>query len=109
MTLEGAIALLTGATWFALCASCWARAAALLASVTAVLLASIVVVLATARYRGISDAVTVGVASVVALYWHYIPPTHALRVPDPGNAVALAAYLVTGVLLGELASPRALP
>ena len=46
---------------------------------------------------------TVGVASVVALDWHYIPPTHALRVPDPGNAVALAAYLVTGVLLGELA------
>jgi signal transduction histidine kinase len=47
--------------------------------------------------------VPVGVASAVALDWYYIPPTHTSTVPGAEDTVALAVYLLTGVLLGELA------
>jgi signal transduction histidine kinase len=59
-------------------------------------------VLAVGHFWGIAYAVPVGVAGVVALDWHYIPPTHPATVPDPENALALAAYLTAGVLLGQL-------
>jgi K+-sensing histidine kinase KdpD len=56
-----------------------------------------------AHFWDIAYAVPVGVASVVALDWYYIPPTHQATVPGPENSLALAAYLATGVMLGELA------
>jgi signal transduction histidine kinase len=62
-----------------------------------------VAVLAVARFWGIAYAVPVGVASAVALDWYYIPPTHTSTVPGAEDTVALAVYLLTGVLLGELA------
>ncbi len=61
-------------------------------------------VLAVTQFYGISYAVPVGVAGVVALDWHGIPPTHTTTVPDSQNALALAAYLLTAVLLGQLAA-----
>ncbi len=61
-------------------------------------------VLAVTQLCGISYAVPVGVAGVVALDWHGIPPTHTTTVPDSQNALALAAYLLTAVLLGQLAA-----
>ena len=61
-------------------------------------------VLAVTQLWGISYAVPVGVAGVVALDWHGIPPTHTSTVPDSQNALALAAYLLTAVLLGQLAA-----
>lgn len=64
---------------------------------------STIVVLAVAHFWGIAYAVPVGVASAVALDWYYIPPTHTSTVPGAEDAVALAVYLLTGVLLGELA------
>jgi signal transduction histidine kinase len=64
---------------------------------------NVVVVVAVAHYGGIGDAVTVGVAGVVALDWYTIPPVHPHLVPDVQNALALVAYLVTGTLLGQLA------
>jgi signal transduction histidine kinase len=60
-------------------------------------------VLAVARFWGIAYAVPVGVASAVSLDWYSIPPTHTSVVPGAEDAVALAVYLLTGVLLGELA------
>ncbi len=104
MGLEAVVAFGAGALWYAV-------GAVLLggvlphgaASVIAVLVLDVAVVLAVTRYWGIGYAVTIGIASVVALDWHYIPPTHTLALPDPRNSVALTAYLVTGVLLGLLA------
>ena len=61
-------------------------------------------VFAVAHSWGIAFAIPIGVAGVVALDWHYIPPTHASTVPDSRNALALAAYLLTAVLLGQLAA-----
>jgi len=64
----------------------------------------IFVVLAVAHFWGIANAVPVGLASAVALDWYYIPPTHSDTVPSAENLIALAGYLVAGVLLGELAA-----
>ncbi|MDQ1646415.1 MAG: hypothetical protein QOJ50_2599, partial [Cryptosporangiaceae bacterium] len=61
-------------------------------------------VLAGARFWGIAYAIPIGVAGMVALDWYYIPPTHTSIVPGREDAIALVLYLVTGVLLGELAA-----
>ena len=71
--------------------------------VIGVVVLDVVVVLAVARLVGIAAAVTAGVASMVAMDWYSIPPTHVSMVPDAQNSLGLAGYLVTGVLLGELA------
>ncbi|WP_244247093.1 DUF4118 domain-containing protein [Nocardioides euryhalodurans] len=71
--------------------------------VVGVVILDVAAVLAAARFWGINFAVTVGIASVVALDWYFIPPVHPLELPDAKNAFALSAYLVAGVLLGELA------
>jgi signal transduction histidine kinase len=62
------------------------------------------VVLTVAHFWGIAYAVPIGVAGVVALDWYVIPPTHPSTIPDAEDSVALAAYLIMGVLLGELAA-----
>ncbi|MCW2505331.1 MAG: hypothetical protein JWO79_3615 [Actinomycetia bacterium] len=72
-------------------------------SVVAVAVLDVAAVLAVARFWGIVYAIPIGVASVVALDWYYIPPTHASLLPDPTDVLALGIYLVIGVLLGELA------
>lgn len=69
----------------------------------AVLVADVAVVVTLARRLDIPVAATVGVASAVAVDWYSIPPTHRDLMPDPGNTLALASYLVMGSLLGELA------
>jgi K+-sensing histidine kinase KdpD len=103
--VEAALAFAVGAMWFALSAVLLGGSLPHHALVIlAVILLDVLVVLAIARFWGISYAVPAGVASVVALDWYYIPPTHRSTVPDPENFAGLAAYLVTGVLLGELAA-----
>ena len=101
---EVALAFCGGVTWFALSAALLGgllpHAPAVVIGVTVL---DVLAVLAVARHWGIHAAVPIGVASVVALDWHYIPPTHGSAVPDGKNLAALAAYLVTGVLLGQLA------
>lgn len=99
-----ALAFVTGAGWFAL-------STVLLVNplpespvvTTAVIAVDVLVVLAISRYWDIPFAVTVGVASVVALDWYSIPPTHDSAIPDARNLVALSAYLLMASLLGELA------
>ncbi len=104
MGVEAVIAVAAGAVWFALSAllldTSLPHSVILL---LAVIVLDVFVVLAVAHFWGIAPAVTVGVASVVALDWYYIPPTHSSTIPNAENLVALAAYLVTGALLGELA------
>jgi signal transduction histidine kinase len=101
--VEAMLALAVGAVWFALSSVALAVLPHALIVAGLMVVVDVAVVLAIARYLGISCAVTAGIAGVVALDWYFIPPIHSGLVPSPENAVALAAYLVTGVLLGELA------
>jgi signal transduction histidine kinase len=100
--VEAVLALFAGIATFAASA---ALVAAPLPHISIVILGVVctLVVLAVAHFWGIAYAVPVGVASAVALDWYYIPPTHPSVVPGAEDAVALAVYLLTGVLLGELA------
>jgi signal transduction histidine kinase len=104
MVAELAVAVAVGAGWFALSAVLLSDPLPSSPYVTAgVLVLDVVVVLSVARHWDILYAVTVGVASVVALDWYSIPPTHSATFPDARNLVALAAYLLMAALLGELA------
>jgi signal transduction histidine kinase len=102
--VEVVVAFASGAAWFAL-------TTVLLAAglpdtpptAIAVVLVSLAVIGVVARYWSVASAVTIGVASAVALDWYWIPPTHAAEVPDGRNALALGVYLATATLLGELA------
>jgi len=69
-----------------------------------VIVLDVAVVWTLVRFLGIGYAVAVGVAGVVGLDWYCIPPVHRAALPNAENAFALAAYLVTGALLGQLAS-----
>ena len=103
LVAEVALAFGGGVVWFAVSATILAGLPSAAAVVVGMTVVDVLVVLAVAHYWGIHAAVPVGVASVVALDWHYIPPTHESAVPDGRNAAALAVYLVAGVLLGQLA------
>ncbi len=104
MGTEMALAFAVGAAWFALSTVLLAKPLpeSVVATVS-VLVLDVLVVLAIAHYWDIPQAVTVGVASVVALDWYFLPPTHSATVPDARNSFALAAYLMMAALLGELA------
>jgi len=103
---EIALSFATGAVTFTL-------AAAALASIDATVVAAVVgvvclvVVIATARYASIAYAVPVGVASMVAFDWFYLPPTHPLGFPGSADLVELVVYLGGATLLGELAAETA--
>jgi signal transduction histidine kinase len=100
---EAMLALAVGAVWFVLSSTALAVLPHALVVAAALVVVDVAVVLGVAKYLGIACAVTAGMASVVSLDWYFIPPIHSGLTPSPENAVALAAYLVTGVLLGELA------
>ncbi|MCW2672620.1 MAG: hypothetical protein JWP14_1209 [Frankiales bacterium] len=100
--IEAALALLAGVVTFTVSA---VLVASPLPHVPLVVLGGLctAVVIVVAHFWGIAYAVPVGVASTVALDWYSIPPIHSSAVPGPEEAVALAMYLLMGVLLGELA------
>ncbi len=93
-----ALAFAVGAAWFAVSTVLVAGPLSDSVAVTVcVLVVDVLAVLAIAHYWDIPYAVTVGVASVVALDWYYLPPTHPAALPDARNSFALAAYLLFGV------------
>ena len=61
-------------------------------------------VLPVAVLFGLTWAVPVSVASMLAFNWFFLPPTHTLRLSDGENWIALAVYLVTGVVVSALAT-----
>ncbi|TMK27009.1 MAG: DUF4118 domain-containing protein, partial [Actinobacteria bacterium] len=61
-------------------------------------------VLPVALVFGTPYAVLVSVASMLAFNFFFLPPYHTLALRDSENWVALAVYLVTAVVVGELAA-----
>ncbi len=103
MGTDAVLALVAGIAAFAVSA---VLAAVPLPNISVVVLGILYmfVVLAVAHFWGIAYAVPVGVACAVALDWHYIPPTHSSTIPGAADSLALAAYLIVGVSLGQLAA-----
>jgi two-component system, OmpR family, sensor histidine kinase KdpD len=61
-------------------------------------------VLPVAIVWGRAWAVGVAVASMLAFNFFFLPPTHTLRLEERTNWLALAVYLVTGIVVSELAT-----
>jgi K+-sensing histidine kinase KdpD len=53
---------------------------------------------------GLSYAVPVSIASMLAFNFFFLPPVHTLALRDSENWFALAVYLATGVVVSELAA-----
>ena len=60
-----------------------------------------------ARALGSVYTVPVGMGGILAFDWFYLPPTHALEIPDAGNLVQVLVVLGLAVLLGELGDRNA--
>jgi two-component system, OmpR family, sensor histidine kinase KdpD len=61
-------------------------------------------VLPVAVFWGRSYAVLTAVASMLAFNFFFLPPRHTFRLDDSANWFALAVYLVTAVVVSELAA-----
>jgi two-component system sensor histidine kinase KdpD len=53
---------------------------------------------------GIPHAFVVSVASMLTFNWFFLPPVHTFALRNSENWVALAVYLATGIVVGELAA-----
>ncbi|GAA4696567.1 histidine kinase [Nocardioides conyzicola] len=102
--VEMTLAFLVGAAWFATTTVLLAKPLPESLAVSLAMIAfDVGLVVVVARVWDIAYAVTIGVASVVALDWYFIPPTHDVELPDARNMLALVSYLLMASLLGELA------
>jgi signal transduction histidine kinase len=63
-----------------------------------------VAVLAVARFWGVAYAVPAAMASMIAIDWFSLPPTHPLEVPDFDNVAFAAISLGVAVVVGEIAA-----
>ena len=61
-------------------------------------------VLPVAVFYGLAYALAVSVASMLAFNFFFLPPLHTFALTDSENWVALAIYLVTAVVVSELAA-----
>jgi two-component system, OmpR family, sensor histidine kinase KdpD len=61
-------------------------------------------VLPVAVLFGLGYALLVSVASMLAFNWFFLPPTHTFELSDGENWIALAVYLVTGLVVSALAA-----
>ena len=61
-------------------------------------------VLALAVAWGLAYALAVSVASLLAFNFLFLPPVYTFALRDSGSWVALAVYLVTAVVISELAA-----
>jgi two-component system, OmpR family, sensor histidine kinase KdpD len=64
----------------------------------------VIAVVAVAVLRGLVYAVPVAVGSMLAFNFFFLPPVHTLALHESANWVALCVYLVTAVVVGELAT-----
>src|SRR5579864_1687549 len=61
-------------------------------------------VLPIAVVYGLGLALVVSIASMLAFNWFHLPPVHTFTLADSENWFALAVYLVTAVVVSELAA-----
>jgi signal transduction histidine kinase len=61
------------------------------------------VVLAVAHVAGFAYAVPIAMASLLAIDWFYVPPTHSLSLPSLTNDLAAGTYLAAAVVVGRVA------
>jgi len=61
-------------------------------------------VLPVALLWGLSYAIPVSVASMLAFNWFYLPPVHTFTLADSRNWFALTVYLVTAIVVSDLAA-----
>jgi len=61
-------------------------------------------VLPVAIVWGLAYAIPVSIASMLAFNWFFLPPTHTFSLADGANWFVLAVYLVTAVVVSELAA-----
>ena len=64
-------------------------------------------VLPVAVLWGVPLATAVSIASMLAFNWFFLPPTHTFQLQGTANWLALAVYLVTGVVVSVLATQTA--
>src|SRR5205823_1526537 len=64
----------------------------------------VIAVVAVAVVCGLAYAVPVSVASMLTFNFLFLPPVHTFALRESENWVALAVYLATGVVVGELAT-----
>jgi two-component system sensor histidine kinase KdpD len=69
---------------------------------TTVALTYVAVVLLAASSWGVVEATTVSVVATVCLNVFFLPPVGTLTIADPQNWVALAVFLVTGIVASQL-------
>jgi K+-sensing histidine kinase KdpD len=90
----GAVALVTGAVY----------ALRPIAPVVSLGVLYVVAVVAVAVLFGLAYAIPVSVASMLTFNFLFLEPVHTLALRDSENWVALAVYLVVGVVVSELAT-----
>src|SRR5580765_597290 len=64
----------------------------------------VIAVVTVAVFRGLAYAIPVCIASLLTFNFLFLPPVHTFALRDSANWVALAAYLVTAVVVSELAT-----
>ena len=69
---------------------------------TTVALAYLLVVLFVAARRGRGPALAASLLAVLTFNFFFLPPLYELTIADPRNWVALAAFLITAVVAGQL-------
>jgi len=71
---------------------------------TTVALALLLVVLFIATRFGSKPAVLAAIAGVLSFNFFFLPPVGTLTIAEPDNWIALAAFLITAVTVGELSA-----
>ena len=64
----------------------------------------LLVVLAVAIIRGSGPALTASVAGMLCYNFFFLPPFHTLTISDPRNWVALTAFFITALTVGQLSA-----
>jgi two-component system sensor histidine kinase KdpD len=71
---------------------------------TTVALSFLLAILAVSALWGLTVAVVMSVAAMLAFNYYFLPPIGSFTVADPKNWVALGAFLVTAILGSQLSS-----
>jgi K+-sensing histidine kinase KdpD len=71
---------------------------------TTVGFAFLLVVLFTAIFRGSKPALLASVLGVLAFNFFFLPPFHTFTIADPQNWIALTAFFVTALAVGQLSA-----